>query len=505
MKILHYTFLCSLILNSVLIYSKTYYVTPAGQSLNDGSSFENPLDFSTALNIVEAGDSILLQSGTYIIPYIQDTKNTIYFTKSGTEDNNIYIIAYDNSRVVFDFSFPEKAWVQDSYGFDISGSYWYFKGVFITRAGYQGAYVKGTYNTFENCAFYNNRNTGLEINKGGAFTTVINCDAYRNYDPKKNGSMADGFGPKQTQGSGNQFINCRAWENSDDGYDCFDSPEIVSFENCQAFRNGVDVWHYEGFAGNGNGFKVGGNYQEANHLLIKCLAYEHPNKGFDQNNNTGGLTIYNCTSYKNGINFGLGNNLNSGQNHILKNNISLSGSNSISNAIEEYNSWNESFLVSEDDFKSLDLSNDTISRNPDGSIPQTDLFQLKSTSLLIDAGTDVGLPFNGNAPDLGCYESEYTLNPVLDNYFLTNENSIYNYPNPFYYTTCFVFNLEKPANIKISIYNIDGKIAEIVNNQIFPKGMNTVEYNGMNLEEGIYLYRIEMDEQIITNKLVKIK
>jgi len=42
-----------------------------------------------------------------------------------------------------DFSFPTESWVQDSYGFYVTGNYWYFKGIDITRSGYQGAYVTG--------------------------------------------------------------------------------------------------------------------------------------------------------------------------------------------------------------------------------------------------------------------------------------------------------------------------------------------------------------------------
>ncbi|WNG41967.1 pectate lyase [Archangium minus] len=387
------------------VAAKTYYVSPTGKSTNTGASFNSAWDFKTALAAAVAGDTILLQGGTYSIPYTPGAKNTLAFTKSGQPGKPITVSSYNNARAVFDFSFPAQAWVQDSYGFYVTGSYWIFKGIDITRAGYQGAYVTGSYNTFENCRFYDNRNTGLEINKGGNHTTVLNCDAFRNYDPKKLGSMADGFGPKQTMGPGNVFIGCRAWENSDDGYDAFDSPEKVIFKDSWAFRNGVDVWGYGGFTGNGNGFKIGGNAKQANHQLTNCVAFGQPKKGFDQNNNSGGVTIYNSIAYKNGTNFGLGNPLNAGQKHILKNNISLGASNSIANSTEQKNSWNTGFSVSSADFQSLDTSLATVARNPDGSLPATTLFRLKSTSALVNAGVDVGLPYNGSAPDLGAFET----------------------------------------------------------------------------------------------------
>jgi hypothetical protein len=43
-------------------------------------------------------------------------------------------------------------------------------------------------------------------------------------------------------------------------------------------------------------------------------------------------------------------------------------------------------------------------RQSDGSLPETTLLHLASTSGLIDKGTNVGLTFSGSAPDLGAYE-----------------------------------------------------------------------------------------------------
>jgi hypothetical protein len=384
-------------------FSTLHHVAPNGVSTNTGLSFDSPLDFATALTRVMAGEAILMQGGTYSIAYSEGAKNTIVLSKSGQEGQPIGLLAQDGARAVIDFSFPEQAWVQDSYGFELTGNYWYVYGVDITRAGYQGVYVKGAHNTFRNVRFYDNRNTGLEINKGGSYTTVIDCDAFRNYDPKKLGSMADGFGPKETQGPGNRFIGCRAWENSDDGYDTFESPEVVTFERCWAFRNGVDVWGYGEFTGNGNGFKIGGNAAIARNVVTHSVSFGHPGKGFDQNNNAGGVTIYNSTGYANGTNFGFGNPVSSGEMHRLVNNVSLEGTVSISNATQNNNSWNSGFSATAADFVSLDISTATSARNADGSLPASTLFRLRPESPLNGAGVDVGLPFTGSAPNLGAF------------------------------------------------------------------------------------------------------
>ncbi|MDO6387028.1 MULTISPECIES: right-handed parallel beta-helix repeat-containing protein [Uliginosibacterium] len=392
---------------SNLTASKVYYVTPSASSSGAGTSFSAPMSFATALSKVSAGQMILLQPGTYSIAYTAGAKNTITLSKSGTSAAKIYMVAANCGRAVIDFSFPANTYVDSSYGFYVTGSYWYFKGIAVTRAGYQGAYVTGAYNTFENAAFYNNRNSGLEINKGGSYTTVINTDSYENYDPKKLGGMADGFASKQTQGPGNAFYGCRAWNNSDDGFDTFDSTQKVIISKSWAFKNGVDIWGYGGFVGNGNGFKLGGNSVAQNNVITQSVAFGNVKKGFDQNSNTGSVTLYNNTSYKNGINYGFGQPVASGSKHIFKNNISLSGTSadSIANATSSNNTWN-SLAASSSDFASLDTSLATAARNADGSLPSNNLFRLSSSSKMINKGVNVGLSYLGTAPDLGAFERQ---------------------------------------------------------------------------------------------------
>jgi MYXO-CTERM domain-containing protein len=50
-------------------------------------------------------------------------------------------------------------------------------------------------------------------------------------------------------------------------------------------------------------------------------------------------------------------------------------------------------------------------RGPDGSLPAGAFLRLASTSMLIDRGTNVGLPFAGSAPDLGCFETGLAYDP----------------------------------------------------------------------------------------------
>jgi hypothetical protein len=135
------------------------------------------------------------------------------------------------------------------------------------------------------------------------------------------------------------------------------------------------------------------------------VAFGNRVRGFDQNHNAGGLTIFNSTSCGNAINFWLGDGTNPGQVHDLRNNISLGAFETIVNASERNNSFSAGLSVSEADFASLDVSLSVLERNPDGTLPETDLFRLVAGSKLIDAGVDAGIPFAGSAPDLGAFET----------------------------------------------------------------------------------------------------
>jgi hypothetical protein len=61
--------------------------------------------------------------------------------------------------------------------------------------------------------------------------------------------------------------------------------------------------------------------------------------------------------------------------------------------------------VKSTDFQSLDASQMTLPRQADGSLPNLTFMNLTPGSDLIDAGLNVGLPYNGAAPDLGAFET----------------------------------------------------------------------------------------------------
>jgi len=78
----------------------------------------------------------------------------------------------------------------------------------------------------------------------------------------------------------------------------------------------------------------------------------------------------------------------------------------VGSSVSDHNSWNTGLSVTAADFVSVDPAGADGPRQADGSLPDLDFLKPKQGGRLIDAGTDVGLDFSGDAPDLGAYEWE---------------------------------------------------------------------------------------------------
>ena len=76
--------------------------------------------------------------------------------------------------------------------------------------------------------------------------------------------------------------------------------------------------------------------------------------------------------------------------------------------------------------------------------------------------------------------------------FIPTETSLYaNYPNPFNAETTFTFEIGKPANITLQIYNVSGQVVHtVVNYLYFNKGYHSKKINAGSLASGIYFYKL---------------
>ena len=103
---------------------------------------------------------------------------------------------------------------------------------------------------------------------------------------------------------------------------------------------------------------------------------------------------------------------------------------------------------------------------------------------------------------------------------LSNDNSFYsapeyfslgqNYPNPFNPQTQFHYDLPKSGNIHLAIYDVLGKEVYTVLNDYQRAGKHNVLWTGINnkglqVQSGIYFYRLTTDFSITTKKMVYTK
>ena len=286
----------------------------------------------------------------------------------------------------------------------------------------------GNYNIYENLKMHDGMGIGFYLVKGGN-NLVLNCDAWNNYDEPNGGGNTDGFGMHPSEGdTGNVLRGCRAWWNSDDGFDFIHSAEAVKIENCWAFYNGYKPGEFKS-AGDGNGIKAGGYGMNTDskiaaviptHEVINCLAYYNKTGGIYSNHHLGGLDFINNTSIHNRWNYNMTNRKSAEENvdvdgysHFLANNVAYDGrEQDIYNVDYELSTMlNNSFhpdgvTLSEADFMSLDENELIAERNPDGSLPNINFGKLSTSSSLYGKGMGDETPAPSKAEILGQPEDQ---------------------------------------------------------------------------------------------------
>ena len=378
-----------------------YYVATNGSDGYSGTNITQP--FATLTNAVSRAnpdDLIYVCGGTY------NWTARVLISRSGNAAQPIRVRAYPGERPVLNFSGQTLG----TRGIEITGHWWRLCGLEIAGAGDNGIFIRGNSNVVEQCITRECRDSGFQIDNAGSYNLILNCDSYRNYDPNNYGENADGFAAKFAVGRGNVFEGCRAWENSDDGWDLWQATNTVVISNCWTWRNGIDFWGAgANFAGDGNGFKLGGNYYAGAHFLINSVSFGNPHAGIDQNNNLGVLTVDNCTVWANG---GRNINLNHPTNvipHVVRNNLSIAGGSSDafnSGALLTNNSWQVlSSAATANDVLSTNAAFAIAPRRDDGSLPETPFLRPLPGGRLVDQGVNLGAPFFGAAPDLGAFET----------------------------------------------------------------------------------------------------
>jgi hypothetical protein len=519
------------------LQAKNYYIAPTGNDTTGTGTLALPYrTIMKAQNYVVAGDTVFLRGGTY---YMQNSNMSYSSTtgpyaivnnlsKSGTSTTKrICYWAYPGEKPIIDMTSFKPSGYRNTC-FYTTGSYLHIKGLEVigmqvtisTHTQSEAFRNEGSNNIFELLKMHDGMGIGFYLTKGSN-NLVLNCDAYKNWDyysETGKGGNSDGFGfhPNKTGYTGNKISGCRAWFNSDDGYDCINAYEGIVFENCWAFYNGYNSSFVS--EGDGNGFKAGG-YGQAPvvsslpspipaHTVRFCLAYRNKANGFYANHHvvTGG-NWYNNTAYRNGTNYNMlsqqitkstkTNNDTTldcpGINHILRNNLSFRYSSqtevtNLGTSVNTNNSFTSGSGVTVDanDFLSTDEALLIADRQVDGSLPNVNFLKLKSGSDLIDKGMNLGFAYYGSAPDLGAFE--YQSATAVEDVSMIQTAF---YPNPVHDQ----LNLRNTVRL-VQIFSPEGREVLRVTNQN--------QLNTSSLKTGIYLIRmLDADGKLSTERLIK--
>ncbi|MBN2610417.1 MAG: DUF4990 domain-containing protein [Bacteroidales bacterium] len=422
------------------VFATNYYVSPGG---NDDNSGIESSPFATIMRAQQAasyGDVVYIRGGTYHMSNSQIASTSSPFAYVHViNKNGISYFAYPGEIPVIDMSNVKPSGLR-VVAFYVTADNCHFRGLEIigtqvTITSHTVSYVfrvnNADNNTFERLNVHDGMATAVYIVGNSKNNLVLNCDSYNNWDSVSEGGSGentDGFGCHiTTGGTGNVFRGCRAWFNSDDGFDFIGAEEKVIIDNCWAFYNGYST-SFSSLA-NGNGFKAGG-YGINNpvdppaiiprHLVQFCLAVRNKANGFYANHHLGGIDWYNNSAYYNGTNYNMlcatyNSSSNTatdtdGYDHKMRNNLGYDARGTeVANLSQSasdvsYNYFTLGVSVTSSDFESLEQSLLTTSRQSDGSLPDIDFMKLVSGSDLIDKGQDIGKPYIGLSPDLGCFE-----------------------------------------------------------------------------------------------------
>lgn len=396
-------------------HAADFYVAPDGNDQAAGTRQAPWRTIMRAQQNVQAGDTVYFRGGRYVFTggvnrcaTRTDTVNAVTLDKSGREGKVIRYWAYPGEKPVFDFSaMKDDCRVK---GVDVTGSWIHLKGLDVTGVPQQpdnhlnheswGIWNSGSHNVFELLDLHHNMGPGLFIADGG-YNLVLNTDSHHNYDPYTSngaGQSADGFGAHIKAGHpGNIFRGCRAWANSDDGFDLINAFSPVTIEHSWAWQQGYLPGTRTALpAGNGNGIKAGGYGGKyvpngVKHIVRYSVAFDNKAAGFYANHHTVALDFINDTAFSNGVDYNMlgiaadGSPIALGN---LRNDIAF-GRRPTSNTdglAMAHNSWTIPATVTNADFEDVSDRHWDAPRQADGSLPGLRSFHVRPDSPLKGMG-----------------------------------------------------------------------------------------------------------------------
>lgn len=405
--------------------------TPAGNDANAGTSAAAPMfTLIHAWTHIGAGDTLYLRGGTYAWNASQ-----ILSGKNGTATDTIRVLAYPGEHPVFTRG---PSFTGDNWGLvRMTGDYTHWRDIEITgmvQTGYTTVtsgfvLTSSSNNKIERINSHGNGH-GMLLYSACGNNLILNCDFHHNYDPNTTDPAAygnaDGLELESIpDGYNNTIRGCRAWRNSDDGYDTWDSDGYITYENCWAWHNGYRE-NGTTTGGDGNGFKLGTTDTNISTKFARkvqnCVSFLNRSSGYTTNNGQCLMYFLNSIAYDNGfVGFQVTGyetlafvfkNLISAENQYNFNAAALA--NAVTDSLSYHATWQPTGpAITSADFISVDSTGVSGARQSNGNLPVLTYLHLAAASDCKDRGiTDAFVANDGDGvkrgylPDLGAYEIE---------------------------------------------------------------------------------------------------
>jgi photosystem II stability/assembly factor-like uncharacterized protein len=109
----------------------------------------------------------------------------------------------------------------------------------------------------------------------------------------------------------------------------------------------------------------------------------------------------------------------------------------------------------------------------------------------------------------GVYQRELLENPIgitqTGNTVPREFSLSQNYPNPFNPATKIRFDIARAGNVKLTVYDISGRLVTTLVNKTLAPASYTADFNGAGLASGVYFYRLETSDAVFTRKMTIVK
>ncbi len=91
---------------------------------------------------------------------------------------------------------------------------------------------------------------------------------------------------------------------------------------------------------------------------------------------------------------------------------------------------------------------------------------------------------------------------IEHSYELRSFNLYQNFPNPFNPMTSINFDLQRSGIVKLAVFNISGKLIDILADRFLPAGEHRFRWNADKKPSGIYFYKLEFEGITQTKKMI---